>query len=90
MFSIGKEHNWALVTNDKALRKRCESENIKLIWGVELVCLLCESGGLHKDSARDIILVMHENNPLFITKEIVKSALVRLGMEEKEENSETQ
>jgi len=80
--ALASDHNWALVTNDKALRKRCEPENIKLIWGVELVCLLCESGGLHKDSARDIILLLHENNPLFITKEIVKSALVRLGMEE--------
>lgn len=81
--ALARDHNWALVTNDKALRKRCESENITLIWGAELICLLCEAGGLHHDNARDIILVLHDNNPLFITKEIVKSALVRLGIDEK-------
>ena len=83
--TMARDHNWALVTNDKALRKRCESEKIKLVWGVELICLLCETGGLHKDSARDIIMVLHDNNPLFITKEIVKSALVRLGIDEEGE-----
>ena len=88
--TLARDYNWTLFTNDKALRKRCETENIKLIWGVELICLLCESGGLDKGSARNIILALHDNNPLFITKEIVKRALVRLGMEEKEENSETQ
>jgi len=37
------------VTNDKALRKRCASENIVLIWGVELICMLCEYGGFGKN-----------------------------------------
>jgi rRNA-processing protein FCF1 len=77
---LARDNNWALVTDDKALRKRCESEKITLIWGVELICLLCEAGGLHRDNARDIILVLHENNPLFIKKEIVNSALIRLGI----------
>ena len=80
---LARDYNWALVTNDKALRRRCESEKITLIWGVELICLLCEAGVLHKDNARDIILVLHDNNPLFITKEIVKSALIRLDIKTK-------
>ncbi len=82
---MAKDHNWTLVTNDKVLRKRCESDDILLIWGVELICLLCESGGLHKDRAKDIIWLLHRNDPFFITKEIVMRALVRLGINEVEE-----
>ncbi len=82
---MARDHNWILVTNDKALRKRCESENITLIWGVELICLLCESGGLQKDRVRDIIWLLHRNDPFFITREIVMRAFVRLGIDEKVE-----
>ncbi len=52
---MAKDHNWTLVTNDKALRKRCESDGISLIWGVELICMLYEFGGLHKNGAKPII-----------------------------------
>jgi len=79
---MAKDHNWTLVTNDKALRKRCESENITLIWGVELICMLCESGGLHKNGARTFILDLHRNDPFYITKEIVNRSLKRLGIDE--------
>jgi len=80
---MARDHNWTLVTNDKALRKRCESENIALIWGVELICMLCESGGLQKDRVRDIIWLLHRNDPFFITMEIVIRAFARLGIDDK-------
>ena len=82
---MAKDHNWALVTNDKALRKRCAPENIVLIWGVELICMLYEYGGLHKNDVRKIIWDLHNNNPLYITKDIVNRALTRIGIDEKEE-----
>ena len=70
---------------DKALRKRFASENIVLIWGVELICMLYEYGGLHKNDVRKIIWDLHNNNPLYITKDIVNRALTRIGIDEKEE-----
>ncbi len=79
---MAKDHNWTLVTNDKALRKRCESDGISLIWGVELICMLHEHGGLRKEGARTTILDLHRNDPLYITKEIVNRALRRLGIDE--------
>lgn len=83
---MAKDHDWILVTNDKALRKRCASEDIIiLIWGVELICMFYEAGGLHRDDARAIIWTLHYNDPLYITKEIVCRALNRLGIVEKEE-----
>jgi rRNA-processing protein FCF1 len=80
---MAKDHNWTLVTNDKALRKRGEAEDITLIWGVELICLLCESGGLQKDRVRDVIWLLHRNDPFFITREIVMRAFARLGIDDK-------
>lgn len=82
---MAKDHNWTLVTNDKALRKRCALENITLNWGVELICMLHEFGGLHKDGAKTLILDLHSNDPFYITKEIVNRALSRLGIDEKVE-----
>jgi rRNA-processing protein FCF1 len=77
---LAKENGWACVTNDKLLRKRCKDEGVVIIWGVELICMLVESGGLPADDATDIILKMQEINPKYITGNIVKKAFKRLGV----------
>ena len=71
---LAREHGWTIVTNDKALRRKCEKEGIPLIWGIELICMLVESGGLPAGQARDIILKIQEINPKFITEGIVQDA----------------
>lgn len=76
---LAKENGWACVTNDKPLRKRCKDQGITIIWGVELICILVEAGGLPADDASDIILKMQEINPKYITANIVKQAFKRLG-----------
>lgn len=43
---LAKEYGWTCVTNDKPLRQKCELEGVPLIWGIELICILVESGGL--------------------------------------------
>ena len=73
------EHGWTCVTNDKPLRRKCELEGVPLIWGVELLCILVESGGLPIKHAKDIILKIQEINPKYITENIVQSAFKRLG-----------
>jgi len=77
---LAKENVWTCVTNDKPLRKRCQSEGVAIIWGVELICMLVESGGLPAEDAADIILKMQEINPKYITGIIVKNAFKRLGV----------
>jgi hypothetical protein len=76
---LAKEHGWTCVTNDKPLRQKCESEGVPLIWGIELICILVESGGLPVEHARDIILEIQKINPKYITGIIVEKAFKRLG-----------
>lgn len=78
---LAKEHGWTCVTNDKPLRQTCESEGVPLIWGIELICILVESGGLPVEHARDIILRIHKVNPKYITANIVEKAFIRLGID---------
>lgn len=66
--------------NDKPLRRMCKKEGIPLIWGIQLICILVESGGLPVKHARDIILEIQGNNPKYITDTIVQKAFKRLGI----------
>lgn len=81
---LAKENGWTCVTNDKPLRKECEWENVPLIWGIELICILVESGGLPSNHAWGIILQIQQNNPKYITDEIVRRAFQRLDIQKNE------
>ena len=76
---LAKTHGWTCVTNDKPLRQMCESEGVPLVWGIELICILVESGGLPAAHARDIILNIRKINPKYITANIIEQAFLRLG-----------
>jgi hypothetical protein len=77
---LAKDNGWTCVTNDKPLRRECKSEGVPLIWGIELLCILVESGGLPVLHAREVILHIQENNPKYITDRIVRRAFERLGI----------
>ncbi len=77
---IAKQYGWTCVTNDKPLRRMCETEGVPLFWGIELICILVESGGLPEDQAADAILEIQKLNPRYITETIVKNAFKRLGI----------
>jgi rRNA-processing protein FCF1 len=53
---LAKEHGLTCVTNDKALRRACELQGVPLIWGIELICILVESGGLPVKHAHILFL----------------------------------
>lgn len=75
---LAKNNDWTCVTNDKPLRQKCEDEGVPLIWGIELVCILVEAGGLPAEDARLLILEIQKNNPKYITQTIVNKAFERL------------
>lgn len=75
---LAKEYGWTCVTNDKPLRQKCELEGVPLIWGIELICILVESGGLPVEHAKDVILEIQKINPKYITDNIVEKAFKRL------------
>lgn len=76
---LAKKHGLICVTNDKPLRKECTIEDVPLIWGIELICILVESGGLDIASAKSYLLKMQYDNPKYFTDEIIKMAFARLG-----------
>ena len=77
-FLLAKEEAWTCVTNDKALRKRCVSQDVTLLWEFEMLCLLVESGGLSKERCRKSMLSIKDNNPFYITDTILEEAFKRL------------
>jgi len=77
---IAKQNGWTCVTNDKPLRRMCETEGVPLLWGIELICILAESGGLPLEQAAKLILEIKKLNPKYITDSIVENALKRLGI----------
>jgi len=76
---MAKQNGWTCVTNDKPLRRKCESEGVPLFWGIELICILVESGGFPADQAKEIILEIQKLNPKYIIDSIVENAFKRLG-----------
>jgi len=76
---LAKKHGLTCVTNDKPLRRECTIEKVPLIWGIELICILVESGGLDITRAKSFIIQMQQNNPKYFTDEIIKLAFTRLG-----------
>ena len=67
-----KRHGFTCVTNDKNLRKLCENENIPLLWGLELLARLHQTGSITAKDAIDIAQQIHRTNPMHITDKIVK------------------
>jgi len=51
---LAKEYGWTCVSNDKPLRQKCRNEEVPVIWGIELICILVEAGGLPVEQAKDI------------------------------------
>lgn len=78
---LAKKHSWTCVTNDKPLRRECEGEGVHIIWGIELICMLVEAGGLPKKDAKDVILRIKTNNHKYIKDSVVESAFLRLGIQ---------
>lgn len=77
---LAKEYGMTCVTNDKPLRRQCLSEKVSIIWGIELICMLVESGALSAKDGETIIQKIQTNNPKYITPAIVHQALIRIGV----------
>ncbi|EEG77470.1 hypothetical protein [Dethiobacter alkaliphilus] len=82
-YILAKDNQWACVTNDKPLRRVCQAEDIEVVWGIELICILVESGGLPVKQAKDMILRIQKLNPKYITEKIIQKAFERLGKDSK-------
>lgn len=77
-----KRHSFICVTNDKNLRKRCNEENVSLLWGLELVAELHKAGGIPRKWAASIAQNIRQSNPKHITDKIVSRFLDKIRLQE--------
>lgn len=61
---MAKAEGWTCVTNDKALRKACGQEGVAVLWGLQMLGLAVEAGGLPGSSAEEIARRISDANPL--------------------------
>lgn len=69
---VAADAGWTCVSNDRALRKACDSRKVKVWWGLQLMLALVRGGKLEGDAALAVAWTIHESNPLHITDGIVK------------------
>ena len=73
-----KRRGLVCVTNDKVLRKACENEGVEYLWGLQLLLVLHENGGIPVEDAYKIVDLIHRNNPKHITRAIVDQFKIKL------------
>lgn len=66
-----KRNGWTCVTNDKNLRKRCRQENVKLLWGLEVLAELHKFRGISDKKVLEMAHEIHASNPKHITQTIL-------------------
>jgi predicted nucleic acid-binding protein len=75
---LAAERGWACVTNDRALRRVCESEGVAVYWGLQIIAQLVHAGGLPVDAAIELAEQIGVVNPS-ITREILERFRASLG-----------
>lgn len=61
--AVARAEGMTCVTNDMALRARCTEERVAILWGLELLLLAVERGGLFREEAREIGTKICDMNP---------------------------
>lgn len=77
---LAKENGWICITNEKPLRRECAKEKVTVIWGLELLAILVEQKGISKSRAASIATMIHNENPLFINKSVLRQFFYRIGV----------
>ena len=70
-YLIAKGNGYILITNDKPLRRLCEADEVRLIWGLELMLLLHRNGYLSQTEAISVAESIHRSNSAHISKSIL-------------------
>lgn len=60
---VALAQNMTCVTNDTALRARCTEQKVKILWGLELLLLAVQNGGIPAPDAADIGRTICTLNP---------------------------
>lgn len=72
-----KKNNWSCLSNDKRLRRQCEDEGVKTVWGLDLMLHLNKRGILVKHEAEKTARNIHKIN-LRITEKTIEKFVGKL------------
>ncbi|TAL31757.1 MAG: hypothetical protein EPN93_16885 [Spirochaetes bacterium] len=61
-FLTAKSEGLICATNDKRLRKTCESSGVQVLWGLQIMIFLVQQGKLTKREAMDIVMKIGKIN----------------------------
>jgi hypothetical protein len=75
---LAVERGWTCVSNDGVLRRACDSDGVPVLWGLEILALLVEAGGIPVDVAVEVAEAIAAVNP-YITADTVARFRARVG-----------
>ena len=78
-FVVCRDNDWTCVSNDKALRRACESAGVAVLWSLELLLELVRLGHLPADDASQAAERMHRANPIFLSPSILEAFREKLA-----------
>ena len=68
---VCRDNGWTCVSNDRALRRACQSVGVTVKWGLELMLDLVRLGHLPAEVAAEAAERVHLANPFFVTSAIL-------------------
>jgi len=68
---VSRKQGWTCVTNDGALRRACQQEQVPVLWGLQIMLELVRMRVLAGDDAIAVVQAIHRANPFHITSGIV-------------------
>ncbi|MEZ5333629.1 MAG: PIN domain-containing protein [Thermoanaerobaculia bacterium] len=60
---LARDHGWTCVTNDGRLRRTCEAGGVSVMWGLQLLLALLETGVMDPASAIAVATAIGRTNP---------------------------
>jgi rRNA-processing protein FCF1 len=75
---ICQDNSWTCASNDKALRRACETAGVAVLWSLELLLELVKFGHLPADDASQAAERMQRANPIFFDTSILAAFCKKL------------
>lgn len=69
---MARDSAWTCVTSDRRLRRECEAEGVRVLWGLELLLLLADVDALSDADALQLAEAIRETNH-FMTEKIMQA-----------------
>ena len=72
-YLTAEKSGYICVTNDKNLRKICEENGVKVLWGLELIQFLVEKEVLGAEEATQVVKKIQQKSPRYFPNSLVQS-----------------